>query len=278
MFARTVLVLFCLLLAGRANASTDENLPSPSQLCRQSTTLVRSVWLQNLYVAPPEVSVLMVAVIDGKVPQVRQKLKAMQPADAARWRQTALITAAFAGQSAMVDALLHDGAEVDGKGWLPRYKPELSDSVVAAMKRDPRFGGPKAVEGLKASGLMDNKGEQLGPALVAATSCDDAATVNVLLRNHANPGMRLGPRGADVLLVAILNGNAAIVRALLDHGVDVCADDRLSQHRWLENIKNHPGFATKPHLTYAALGRRQKLPAKLVSRLACSAFDTASTH
>ena len=278
MLARTALVLFCLLLAGRANANADENPPTPSQLCHQSMTLGRSAWLHNLFVAPPAVSPLMVDVIDGKVPQVRQKLKNMQPADAARWRQTALITAAFAGQPAMVGALLRDGAAVDGKGWLARYKPEFSDNVVTAMKHDPKFGGPKTVQGLKAAGLMENKGEELGPALVAATSCDDAATVNVLLRNHANAGMRFGRGGADVLLLAIVHGNATIARALLDHGVDVCADDRLSQQRWLENIKNHPGFAARPHLSYAALGRRQKLPAKLVNRLVCPAFDTASAH
>lgn len=277
MLARTGLVLLCLLLAVRANASGEESPPTPSQLCRQNIANGRSIWLHDLFDAPPDVSALMVAVIDGKVSQALQKLEELPPNESARWRQTALLTAAFAEQPAMTEALLRDGAAVDGRGWKPAYKPAFFDYTVDAMKHDPRFGGAKAVDGMKASAVLNNQRQDLGTALGAATSCDDSATVGVLLRHHANPGTRLGPEGADVLLIAIINGNATIVRALLDHGVNVCADDRLARQVRNAYDAKHPGYNTRPLLTYAQMGRRANLPDEVITRLICTAYDTAST-
>jgi hypothetical protein len=216
--------------------------------------------------------------IDGKLDQVRLRLVAMTPTEATRWRQSALITASFAGQSALVEGLLDDGAAIDGKAWMPGYKPEFFDDMVGAMKHDPRFGGPKAVEGMKAPRPMDNQGENMGPALIVATQCDDAALVDVLLRHHADPEVRYGSSGADVLILAIAQSNADIVRELLDQGVNVCADDRLSRQRWIEYLKKYPERAATVHLTYAAVGRRTKLSDDLVRRLTCPAFDTSSTE
>jgi hypothetical protein len=276
MLSRIALLLMGLLLAGRAIA--DDNFKSlpPAELCRQSTAYGRTVWLQDLFDAPPAVAKLMVDVIDGKLPQVRQQLAMMNAAEAARWRQSALVTASFAGQSTLAEGLLDDAAAVDDKGWAPGYKPELFDHIVEGMKHDPRFGGPKAVEGMKASGLMDNQGQEMGPALIIATQCDNSTLVDVLLRHHADAKVRVRPDGIDVLGLAIINGNATIVQSLLDHGVDVCADDQLSQQNRLEQKKKHPEYELRPFVTYAGLGRRTKLPANIIARLTCPAFD--STH
>jgi len=216
---------------------------------------------------------MTVNVIDGKLPQVRQQLKAMSPAEATRWRQSALISAAFSGQPAVVDGLLNDGAAVNGKGWMPGYKAAFFERIVEDMKHDPRFGGQKGVASLKASGVLENQGQEIGPALVSATQCDDAATVDVLLRHHADAKFRLRPGGADVLMLAIVHGNAVIVRALLDRGIDVCADDRIAQQSRIEYKKKNPEYKT-PGATYAELGRRQKLPDDLVARLTCPGLDS----
>jgi len=276
MLSRIALVVLGLLFTGRVIADDAFKPLPPAELCRQSTVQARKVWAQDLYDTTPEIARLMVDVIDGKLPQVRRELVAMNPAEATRWRQSALITASFAGQSALVAGLLDDGATVEGKGWIPGYKQELSDYMIEVMKHDPRFGGPKAVEGMKASGLMGNQGQEMGPALVVATQCDNSILVDVLLQHHANAKVRLRPDGINVLGLAIINSNATIVQALLDHGVDVCADDRLAQQIRLEHKKMHPEYELKPFTTYAELGHRTKLPANIVARLTCPAFD--STH
>jgi hypothetical protein len=277
MLARILLVWFFLLPCGRANAGGTKSPPTASQVCHQNIALGRSIWSQELFVAPPDVSALMVDVIDGKVPQALQKLNDLPPGESARWRQTALLTAAFAGQAAMTEALLNQGADVDGRGWMPAYKPAFFDASVNAMKQDPRFGGSKAVDGMKTSGLMNNQGQDMGTALAAAVGCDDAATVDVLLRHHADAGTRLRPDGADVLILAIIHGNATIARALLDHGVAPCDDDRRERHIRTAYNTAHPGHEdTGPLLTYAAMGRRAKLPDDLIARLTCPAYDTAS--
>lgn len=222
-FILCALVVLCLLLASRANAALGDELPSPNQMCHESTALGRDVWRGNFFVAPPDVSALMVDVIDGKLPQVRRRLSEMPSTDAVRWRQSALIIATYAGQSELVDELLNEGAAVNEKGWMPPYRQEFFDHMIGGLDQDPRFGGSHAIKNMRNSGLIENNGESFGSALITATQCDDAPTVKVLLRHHADPATRLDPTGADVLLMAIVDGDTTIVRDLLDHGVDVCA-------------------------------------------------------
>lgn len=277
MFARLLLVLLALQLCSRAHAEEAKNQLTSAQPCHLTIATGRSIWLQDQLVAPPEVSALMVDVIDGKVPQALQKLRNLPPGETARWRQTALLTAAFAGQPAMTEALLNDGAEVNGRGWMPAYRPSFFDATVDAMKQDPRFGGAQAVERMKASGLMNDHGQDMGTALESAVGCDDAATVEVLLRHHADAGTRFRPDGGDVLILAIIRGNAAIVRALLDHGADPCDDDRRERQGRTAYNAAHPGHENaRPLLTYAAMGRRAKLPDDVIVRLSCPGYDTAS--
>ena len=213
---------------------------------------------------------LMVNVIDGKLAQVRQQLKDMPPVDARRWRQSAFITAVYAGQSGVVKGLLDDGADVNGISRMPPFKPGFFGQVVGGMKHDLRYGGPGAVDGMAKTGLLENQGQILGPALPVAASCGDIETVDVLLRHHADVMARQAPNIEDALDAATLQGNVAMVRNLLDHGANSCIHD----HHLRELMRNDPAFrkrtlATKRDFTLAAIGRRAGLPADLTARLIC---------
>ena len=259
MLARLALIAcaFCLLQA----AIAAEPAPASSNICRQELPTTRGLWQHDLYDASPAVAAIMVDAIDGKLPRVRQRLAVLPVAEQAHWRQVAMITAANAYQPAVVDGLLDDGAAVDGMVRLPPFKSSFARQTEDSMAQDPRFG-PGVVEGLKASGIMRNDGNLIGPALVSAVSCGDTATLDVLLRHHANVMARQKPNTpGGALLVATINGNALIVSRLLDHGADVCAEDHLIR---------------KPGATMASIGKRNHLPDALVQRLTCHAPTTAA--
>jgi len=263
---RSALLLTAILLANRAVAN-DKLPPAP---CHQAAVVGRMLWLKGAMEVPPSVATLMVNVIDGKLAQVRRQLKGMPPIDERRWRQSAFITAVYAEQSGVAAGLLDDGADVNGKGWMPAYKPDFFGNAVTAMKHDPRFGGPGAVDGMAKTGLLENQGRFLGPALSIAASCSDVATVDVLLRHHPDVMARQAPNVEDALEVATLQGNAAIVRRLLDHGATSCIHDR----RLHEHMRNDPALrermlTAKRDFTLAAIGRRAGLPAGLTGRLIC---------
>lgn len=266
MFSRIALLVGALLLAFPVFAT--DHVPSAAALCRQNKPLVRELWQQGTYDTSPDVAALMVDVIDGKLPQVRQQLAAMKLDEVAHWRQTAMLTAVWAGQAAMVNGLLDDGAAVDGMGWLPPFKPSFYRQTVDSMKRDPRFGGPSTVNGLAAGGLLNNQSQHYGPALPIAAECGDMATVDVLLRHHAHVTARQTPNIADALDMATMNGDAAIVQRLLDHGANACAHDHLGRERMLKT--------SRKFIPLAEVGRRAGLPANLTARLICP--DVASAH
>ncbi|MEW9622710.1 hypothetical protein [Rhodanobacter geophilus] len=237
--------------------------PAPAaNLCRQALPTIRGLWQQGVYDAPRAVAVVMVDAIDGKLPQVRRGLAMLPAAEQARWRQLAMITAANAYQPTVVDGLLDDGAAVDGTVRLPPFKSAFHDQMLDAMGHDPRYGGPGAVKALQSAGILDgNRGPLLGPALPLVAQCGDVATLDVLLRHHANLMARTAPNVVDALTAAVVSGNGAVVIRLLDHGADVCADDRRIR---------------KPGTTLASIGRRQHLPEALVQRLTCHARAAAA--
>ncbi|MEO6968130.1 MAG: hypothetical protein ABI132_06705 [Rhodanobacteraceae bacterium] len=146
----------------------------------------------------------MVDATDGKISKVRRAFDAMAPSEAARWRQVAMYTAAGQGQSAVVDALLDDGATVDGSAEIPSLNMGSYQRTVDALSRDPRIGA-KAVKGMQASGIVSNQPQESGPVIFVAIGCNDLATVNVLLRHHASP-MRGWPmlRSADPFISAVV--------------------------------------------------------------------------
>lgn len=260
MFSRIALLLLAVTLTTQAIAA--QHTPPRHDMCREATPTIRQMWLSGAYDAPPAVAALMVDAIDGKLSGVRQQLQDMPPADTWRWRQTAMLTAVWTGQTAVVDGLLDDGAAVNSTGWVPPLKPGFFGQTVDAMKHDPRFGGATALKGLMAAGVVGNQGELTGPALMAATQCGDVATLDVLLRHHVNIAQRRTPNAPDALTVATVDGDAVVVQFLLDHGADPCADDRRTN-------SFHHKHATRAAHTLAQMGAHSMLPAKLVARLTC---------
>lgn len=254
MLARFALAACALFVLRPAIAA--EPAPSGSAICRQALPTIRELWQHDLYDASPAVAAVMVDAIDGKLPQVRQGLAALPAADQAHWRQVAMVTAANAYQPAVVGGLLDDGAAVDGTVRLPPFKSSFARQTEDSMAHDPHFG-PGAAAGLKAAGVMRSDGNLVGPALISAVQCGDTATLDILLRHHADVMARQKSGTASgALLAAIIDGDAPIVSQLLDHGADVCAEDRLIR---------------KPGATMASIGEHNHLPDALVQRLTCRA-------
>ena len=269
MFLRIAAMTLGLALAGQAVAAGHKT-PPQREICRQSTPLIRDLWSKGTYDAPPAVATLMLDAIDGKLPEARQQLHAMPSADAARWRQLAMLTV-WTGRATVVDGLLDDGAAVDARGWIPPFKPEFFGQTVHAMQHDARFGGPVAVKGLMTKGLVRNRSQSTGPALIVATECGDLATLDVLLRHHASIAQNNAPNEADVLTMATIEGDAPVARLLLNHGADPCASDR----RLAQAHLKHPTMPM-PARTLAQIGSHATLPAALVARLSCPVV--AATH
>ncbi|WEN15907.1 hypothetical protein PY254_04335 [Rhodanobacter sp. AS-Z3] len=267
MSLRSAITVLGMLLATQAVAGTPT--PHLHESCRQTTPTIRESWSKAVYDAPPAVATLMINVIDGNLTKARRQLRAMNPEDTKHWRQTAMLTAAWTGQAAVVDGLLDDGAAVDGLGWIPPYKPGFFGKTIDALQHDSRLGGPATAKAMQAAGGLGNRSHSTGPALMAATECGDVATLDVLLRHHAQVARREAPNVADALTEATVNGDVLIVQRLLDHGADPCADDRHMARNHLE----HPAMPTQ---TLAQIGTHAQLPAALIARLTCPAV--AATH
>jgi hypothetical protein len=305
MLLRVALLVFGLLLAGSAAA---DQKPFPlTQICPYQTALTRKLALRGVLDAPPAMNTLMLNVIDGKMPQVRQQLSEMNKGDAVRWRQSALIIAAYARETEMVAGLLDDGALVDAQGTLPALDRKFRDQLWAEVKKDPKWDSvdpdPKTARLLDADFLFDGRPE--GPVATIAAQCSDLATLDVALSHHANlkariphsndvmvmavtadnPAIvkRLLDHGADPtdaqgdssdgLIAAIAEGNAAMVALMLDHGADACAEYRRRQQR-LDTYAAEHHEQKKALPSDAEIGHRKNLPDDLVARLTCPALDS----
>jgi hypothetical protein len=284
MLSRIVLLVFGLVLTESAVA--DQKPFPPTLICPYQTSLMRKLALQGVFDATPAINTLMVNVIDGKVPQVRQQLSAMNKTDATRWRQSALIIATYAGRPAMVDSLLNDGASVDDQGSMPSLKCSFHDQVVADVKKDPKWDStnPAPKTGFKLDEILMFPGLSDGPALHTASMCGDVATLDVVLNHHANVKTHL-PKSVDVLILPVLQGNAAIVQRLLDHGADpsgalraAAASGDAAMTQLLLDHGAEPCSANltirKPGVTVASLGRDKGLPDPIVKRLVCLTATT----
>jgi hypothetical protein len=305
MMGRMTLLLVGLLMTGFTAAAENPSAPL-SVICPGQTALTRSLAVRSVFAAPPAMNALIVNVIDGKLPQVRQQLDTMDSVDGARWRQSALVIAAYARDPAMVAGLLDDGALVDGQGMPPALDSKFRDQLLAEVKKDPKWAtlqaDPKTARDLDALFLFDGRSD--GPVATIAAQCDDLATLDVALGHHANVKARV-PGSNDVMVMAVMANNPVIVKRLLDHGVDPadalgnssdglvaaiaegnasmvtllldngadpCAEYRTRQLRLnTYAAEHHERKRTLP--TDAAIGRRKSLPDDLVARLTCPALD-----
>ncbi|MGA9852440.1 MAG: hypothetical protein WBR15_05855 [Gammaproteobacteria bacterium] len=264
-----ILMLFGLLtlyFTAPAFAATSMH-QSSLDLCHTERTLARQMWQQDLYSVSPAVSSIMIDAIDGKTVALRKALAGMNAKDAERWRQLAMYLASFEGRADTVDALLDDGAKADGSALNPPLKAAFYHHVVGQLTNDPQIS-PKAVKWIQTAGLMNNDAHQTGPAIYTAIDCYDSATAKVLLRHGANPMHQLRPHGADPFIAAVVNGDADITKAMLDHGADPCVED----HRLAYNQKEYH----LPARTISDIGLKADLPPALIQRLACHAPHSSS--
>lgn len=250
-----VALAFGLLLVTSATAS--DGLPL-TNTCRTARATVPVDSLVGQLATSPEHASLLADAGDGRLVVVRQKLNSMPHDEATRWRQSAMMFAVQAGQSDVVAALLDDGADANATALLPGYKEAFLNHAL----------GPATRKTFARNDMLNDHDTSIGPALPIAASCGDVASVDALLRHHADVMARMAPNVADPLTDAVMQGDAVIVQRLLDHGADACADDHHMHQRQLESKR---GFHT-----LAELGRRAGLPIDLAARLTCPA--AASVH
>jgi ankyrin repeat protein len=228
-----------------------------SNICHTARAAMPVDSLVEQLATSPEHASLLADAGDGRLDEVRRKLSAMSADEAIRWRQSAMMFAVQSGQSDVVAALLDDGADANATALLPGYKKEFfSRTLNPSMRRT-------FVE----NGMLNDHDTLFGPALPIAASCGDVATVDALLRHHADVMARQAPNIADALDTATMEGNAAIVQRLLDHGANACMHDRLGRERMLK--------ADRKFIPLAEVGRRAGLPADLTARLICPAMASA---
>lgn len=259
-----------MLLATTAPALAAGSASNFDRCRHYERPLVRELWQRHLLQAPAIAFDVITAAIDGEIAKTRQVLKTLPPAEAARWRQVAMYTAAEQGQTAVVDALLDDGAKVNGSALIPALDPRLYAGVAGLLEQKM---GAKAIDGLKAAGAMNNDPRESGPALFATVDCDDLPTTEVLLKHGADPMWR-NPEypnsAADPFLVAVVGGDGDITKALLDHGANPCVDDQRIAANWKrDHLKSRPN-------TVASIGGNNGFSPALVHRLTCHAPPAAS--
>lgn len=230
--------------------------------CKSVRLVAHDTWRIHAYVAPANVSAIMLAATDGNTTKVRAGLAALPPDQVARWRQTALLTAVISNRPDTVRGLIAEGADPDARAWVPPYTDRVYRASLVLMSHDPRFGGSGVVKSLQQQGLMQNKGQWFPHMLNQAANCDEAEVIDALVEGGASVNAHL-PSGIGALEVAVFEGNPRATRALLDHGADTCYFD----HRAATYAKR---THRKPQ-ALAAIARKNGLPADLVARLQCHA-------
>lgn len=282
MTVRAALLAMSLLLASPILAGTTPTLPS---ICPSQTAVMRELARQADFDVSADIDRLIVNVIDGNLPQVRQQLATMSPTSAARWRQSALIIATYARQPAVVEAMLDDGAKANAKGSLPGLKCTFKTQAQKKAQADPNAytatAKPQAAFDEAALLAFGNAGPD-GPALFTATLCADVPTMEVLLRHHADVDAKQAANSVDPLAFAVFTGNMTTAKLLLDHHANpdrallsATAGDRASMVELLLDHSADPcrsnRLIRKPGATLASIGKKQGIPDVLLKRLVCPA-------
>lgn len=246
---------------------------SNPDLCRADRSFVSASWQRGDYRAPVNIQPLMLASIRGDTSRVLSILATLPPPELERWQQLALYNATLFGRTATVDALLSHGANPNARTSIPAFfacKQSLRSQAVVkylhshhSVSTDIR--NPE-------SGCIA-PAHTLGPVLIAALECHDAATVKVLLQHGADPMQPLTPRQdvpkgyddlPDPFIAAVINGDSVSTQAFLAHGADPCTENRRLAHNWKLMKQRTPSPPT-----LASIGEKQGLPPILVQRLTC---------
>lgn len=176
---------------------------------------------------------LMTAARVGAADIARQLLDAGADAAATAGRgQTALMWAVAQRHPDVVEALLAHGAAVDARSdvwtevvkttpepWNPEYVAEIPQGGYTPLLFAARVGDLASARLLVAAGAdVDDQPPYGTSATVVAAHSGHADVAAFLLQQGANPNA--ADAGYTALHAAILHKDAALVRALLDHGAD----------------------------------------------------------
>ena len=151
-----------------------------------------------------------------------------------------ILTAAEAGDTAQVEALLNKGANIEAK----------NGTGMTPLMRAAEFGRIETVKVLLARGANISASDDSGcTALrVAASPEGHAETVAFLLKSGAKPNVT-DNEGRTALLWASAYGNAETVQTLIAHGADVNLRDRSGKTALLmaagdkQELPSNPGNA-----------------------------------
>ncbi len=176
---------------------------------------------------------LMTAARVGAAEVARQLLEAGANSAAAAGRnQTALMWAVAQRHPAVVEVLLEHGAAVDARSdvwtevvkttpepWNPEYVTEIPQGGYTPLLFAARVGDLASAKLLVAAGADVNDQPPYGTsATVVAAHSGHADVAAFLLEEGADPNA--ADAGYTALHAAILHKDAALARALLDHGAD----------------------------------------------------------
>ena len=191
--------------------------------------------------ADPTISLLsgettvMTAAQSGNAEVVKALLAAGVAPDVSVSRgQTALMWAANRGYAGVVAALIEHGADVHARSLVreqyvksekeqdshPAYKYWIEQGGNTPLMFAARSGDLRSAQLLVQAGADVNALSAFGtsPAIMAVHG-GNAELLNYLLQSGADP--ESGASGQTALHVAVLRGNLAAVRALIDHGADL---------------------------------------------------------
>ena len=184
---------------------------------------------------------LMTAARVGAVDVARQLLEASADTAVTGGRgQTALMWAVAQRHPAVVEALLAHGAAVDARSdvwtevvkttaepWNPEYVAEIPQGGYTPVLFAARVGDLASAKLLVAAGAdVDDQPPYGTSATVVAAHSGHRDVAVFLLEQGANPNA--ADAGYTALHAAILHKDAALVRALLDHGANPDASVRAS--------------------------------------------------
>lgn len=167
------------------------------------------------YLADPTTPALIIAILNGDGPKIRELAVPEKVATPARTGETPLMFAAALGQRDSIELLVAKGAGIDAV-----EKKGQTALIIAALNRQ-LVSVQTLVEKGAAVGAIDKAGYD---ALIAAAGVGAVDVVAYLLKHGAVHDAKADPRnvnGTTALMMAVKTNHPDTVRTILDAGVDV---------------------------------------------------------